>query len=392
MTAAVVHGDVAAGFEPVREAFAQRLKEVGDGGAAFAAVVEDKTVADLWAGRAGQEPWRRETRAVWHAGTKGFSAIVVARLVDQGVIDVDAPVAKYWPEFAAAGKADITVAQVLSHRSGVITIPGYAEFMKPNGQGWDKTEEIVRRLASAKPAWPPGTAHGYHGLTFVWLVGEIVRRATGKTLGTVLREQITTPLGLELDLGTPSDRQRLLAPPVPCNDPLPEVLTSKLKDPSTLLSQAFLAVDGEDFHTTAHVLDSQPHLLEAELPYGATSTARAAAFLWGALANGGRRGSVQVLSPKTLKLFTTETSTGRDLVVGMNSRRGLGFSLAVPPDGFHPWGPHSETFGHTGLGIQFGFADPVSHLGVGFIRSHYSWRSQLGKDLVDTLYSCVGHV
>ena len=384
-----VHGKVSAGFEPVRRAFEAKLGEVGAGGAAFAAAKDGELVVDLWAGRAGVEAWRPEHRCVLHAGTKGFSAIVIAHLVDQGLIDVDAPVARYWPEFAFGGKQQITVAHILAHRSGVITVPGYQEFMRPTGEGWDQTEEIVRRLAGATPLWPPGSAHGYHGLTFVWLLGEIVRRVCGVTLGTVLREQIAAPLGLELDLGTPLERQRLLAPVVANADPLPEVVAGKLRDPNSLLSQAFLAVDGQDFHTTADVLDSQPHLIAAELPYSATASARALAILYGALADGGRWGKSRVVSPETIRLFTQEHSRGLDRVVGMESRFGLGLMLALPPDGYHPWGPHMEAFGHTGLGIQFGVADPVSKIGIGFIRSHYSWTSSLGKDLLDTVFECL---
>jgi CubicO group peptidase (beta-lactamase class C family) len=391
MTTTGVRGDVISGFEPVRDAFAERLGEVGKGGAAFAAVIRGQLVVDLWAGRAGREEWSREKRVVWHAGTKGFSTIIVARLVEKGVIDVQAPVAKYWPEFAAAGKAGITVAQVLSHRSGVVTIPGYADFMKPTGEGWDNTDEILRRLASATPMWPPGTAHGYHGLTFVWLLGEIVRRATDMSLGALLREEIAGPLGLELDLGTPLERQGALAPPIATDDPLPGVIQEQLEDPMSPVSQAFLAVNGEDFHTTSVVLDSNPALLALELPYNATATARAAAILYGALADGGRCGDRQIVSPTTIKLFTREASRGKDRVVGMESRFGLGFMLALPPDGYHPWGPHSETFGHTGLGIQFSLADPISRLGVGFTRSHYSWKSLLGKELLDVLYECIAN-
>ena len=384
-----VQGEVASGFERVKDAFAERVSEVGAGGAAFAAVLEGKPIVDLWAGRAGSAPWRRDHRAVWHAGTKGFGAIVVARLADQGRIDVDAPVAKYWPEFAAGGKRDISVAHVLSHRSGVITVPGYAEFMKPTGEGWDKTDEIVRRLAAATPSWPPDSTHGYHGLTFGWMVGEIVRRITGASLGTYLREEIARPMGLELDLGTPQDRQRLIAPPIATVEPLPEVIARQLADPSSPVSQAFLAVNGQDFHTTATVLDTNPHLLALELPYGATATARAAAILYGTLANGGRHDAFHLVSPRTVKQFTQERSCGKDSVVGMPSRFGLGFMLALPPDGYHPWGPHKETFGHTGLGIQYSLADPVSRLGVGFIRSHYSWSSLLGTTLLDTVYECL---
>jgi CubicO group peptidase (beta-lactamase class C family) len=389
MTATGVYGDVSSGFEPIRDTFTEHLGEVGQGGAAFAGVINGKLVVDLWAGRAGSEEWSREKRVVWHAATNGFCAIVIARLADLGVIDVHAPVAKYWPEFAAGGKSDITVAQILSHQSGIFTVPGFGDFMKPTGEGWDKTDEILRRLASATPMWRPGTAHGYGGFTFVWMLGEIVRRVTGMSLGTVLREEIVKPTKLELDLGTPLERQTTLAIPTAANDPLPDAILQQLKDPLSVVSQSFLGAKGDDYHTTSVVLDTNPNLLALELPYNVTGTARAAAILYGALADGGKCGDLQIVSPETISSFARETSRGMDLVAGRESRFGLGFMLALPPDGYHPWGPHSETFGHTGLGIQFSLADPISHLGVAFTRSHYSWRSLLGKQLLDVLYDCI---
>jgi CubicO group peptidase (beta-lactamase class C family) len=152
-----IGGMAVSGFEPVAEALAASIAEVGEGGAAFAAVLDGQTVVDLWAGRAREQPWREDTRAVLMSATKGVVAVVLARLVERGELEVDAPVARYWPEFAAAGKDEVTVAHVLSHTAGLITVPGYEEFMTPEGGGWDRTDEIVRRLATATPRWEPGT-------------------------------------------------------------------------------------------------------------------------------------------------------------------------------------------------------------------------------------------
>lgn len=402
MSTGRVSGEVAAGFEPVREMFAEHLDELGEGGAAFAVVLKGELVVDLWAGCAGAELWRRETRAVLMSATKGIATIALARLVERGLIDIDAPIGRYWPEFAAAGKEEVTVAHVLSHSSGVITVPGYEEFLGPNGEGWDKTAEIIRRLESARPEWPPGSSHSYHGITFGWMISELVRRAAGVSIGTIVREEIAEPLGLELDLGTPLEKQRMVAPVIRFGAMPPSMVAFKtqLADPTSLLSRMMLAINGESVVSNIDRFLTAP-VLAGEYPFGnATGTARALATLYGVLANGGRHRSVELLSPRTIEVFSTERRRGPEEATGLESRWALGFMRPVPRAaeaadeagaalGHRVWGIHDEAFGHEGGGGQLGFADPVSKVGAGFLRSHLSWDSRLSALLVHAFYECL---
>lgn len=384
---AEVQGTAAAGFGAVSDMFGAHLEEIGQGGAAFAATVDGELVVDLWAGKSGSEPWHRETRAVLMSTTKGIASVAFARLIQRGLVDIDAPVARYWPEFAASGKAQVTVAQVLAHTCGVITVPGYQEFLTPEGHGWDKTGEILRRLESAEPVWEPGTAVGYHGLTWGWLVDEIAHRAAGMSLGTVVRVEIAEPLGLELDLGTPAERQQLVATPIPEPPaPLPPGA-----DPQ-LTAQMILATDGRHLVDVADVFFTGDRLA-MELPASnGTATARAVATLYGALAEGGERGGHRILEPATIELLAGERASGLDQITGSQTRWGLGVNRNRPRavgEGLM-WGPNDAAFGTNGAGGQIGFADPTDRVGVGFVRSHLSATSPLGGRLVDSLYECLG--
>lgn len=388
-----VDGHIASGFDAVRETFTEHLAEIGRGGAAFAAAVGGELVVDLWAGRAGHQSWSAKTRAVLMSATKGVVVTAVARLADRGLLDVEAAVADYWPEFAAAGKAEVTVAQLLSHSAGVITIPGYADFLGPAGEGWERTGEILRRLQAAAPWWPPGSAHGYHGLTFGWLIGELARRVAGVSVGSVIRDEIAGPLGLELDLGTPADRQQLVAPVILAGPRLTStVQDEQLADPSSVLSQMILAVNGHCILDRADMFFANTRHLTMELPaVNATGTARALARLYGTLADNGRFDGVQVLPSATIEMFTAERRRGLSHLTGQEERWGLGFQRPIPaPTGLpHEWGPHDEAFGHMGLGGQIGFADPVSRVGVALVRSHLSATSPLGRSLINAFYGCL---
>jgi CubicO group peptidase (beta-lactamase class C family) len=236
-----------------------------------------------------------------------------------------------------------------------------------------------------------GHAVGYHGITYAWLTGELVRRVTGRSTGALLREEIAGPLGLELDLGTPRERQRLVAPVVlpAADEPIAPELEQLMA--SRGWAEMLLAVDGRDLTTEAEVFFRDPDILALELGgSNATATARALATLYGTLAAGGERDGVHLLSPDTIALFTRERIAGTDQVLQGPQRYGLGFALAAPESGDTvAWGPHDEAFGHPGHGGQIAFGDPVSRVGIGFVRSHLSLTSPLGPRLVDALYACL---
>ncbi|GAA0730641.1 beta-lactamase family protein [Dactylosporangium roseum] len=389
-----VDGHVAAGFEPVARCFADRAFEVGQGGAAFAATVDGELVVDLWAGYAGEHPWRRETRAVLMSVTKQLATLALGRLIERGQLDVEAPVAHYWPEFAAAGKAAVTVAELLAHMAGLVVVPGYESFLGPDGTGWDQRDEIVDRLARSRPAWSAGSASGYHALTMGWLVDELAERAGGRSVGSILRDEIARPFQLDLDLGTPRSSQRLVAPIIgPGARPNPPGrLGDGLQDPGSLLSRSLFAVDGRTLHDSVDVLLNDQDRLAMELPFGnATGTARSLAVLNGALAAGGRLGNGSVLRPATIELLTRERFHGTDCLTGLPARWGLGIRRNLPATrgATSSWGPHESAFGFDGLGGQISFTDPGAGVGAGFVRSNFTWTSELGRRLVDSLYSCV---
>ena len=186
-------------FQGVRDAFAENFERRNEYGAAVSVYLEGIPVVDLWGGHADRErsrPWTRDTIANLFSTTKGLSAICAHRLVDQGLLDLDSPVALYWPEFAQAGKDHIRVRQLLNHRAGLPAIhrplPDAAMF------DWSA---MTTALAAEEPWWIPGTRHGYHAITYGWLVGEVVRRVTGKTLGRYFHDEIAAPLGLDLHIG-----------------------------------------------------------------------------------------------------------------------------------------------------------------------------------------------
>ncbi|WP_345741517.1 serine hydrolase domain-containing protein [Pseudonocardia thermophila] len=297
-------------------------------------------------------------------------------------MDVEAPVAAYWPEFAAAGKAGITVAHVLSHTAGLPALPGHGRLLAPDGPGWTDPARVRRLLERAAPEWPPGTRVGYHGLTWGRLVAEIVERATGTTIGRIVRDDVAGPLGADLDLGTPPSTHALVATPIPgSRGPLPVHVGP------ARVAQVLLAVDGAGLLSRADAFSTGPRLT-AELPaVNGTGTARAVATLYGALA----AGTHPRLRPDTVARMRTERAHGTDQVGGGPVRWGLGVQLNPqrPGAGGLQWGPNPDAFGTTGAGGQIGFADPQRRLGVAFVRSHLCETSALGQRLVAAVYGCL---
>ncbi|GAQ58054.1 esterase EstB [Streptomyces acidiscabies] len=201
----MIHGEVEAGFEPVREAFAANFSQHGDIGAAVCVYRHGRPMVDLWGGIADPgtgRPWTRENLQLVYSATKGAIATAAHMLVERGALDLGAPVATYWPEFAVNGKADITVRQLLSHQAGLITLDRPVPLK--DALAW---HPIVAALAAQRPLWVPGTAHGYHRRTWGWLVGEVIRWVSGRTPGWFVAEEIAAPLGRDFCIGLPADRR-----------------------------------------------------------------------------------------------------------------------------------------------------------------------------------------
>ena len=366
MSAVDIRGTVAPGFEAARAAFVENFEREGDYqevGASFAAFHRGRCVVDLWGGfrdRDRTQEWTRGTLAnVWSA-TKGVSATVAAILMERGLIDYADPVAAHWPEFAQNGKADITLAHVLSHQAG---LPGFVEPTSVLDQcDW---EGCCGKLARQKPVWEPGTATSYHAMTYGWLVGEVVRRATKRSIGQWIREDIAGPLNADLFIGLPEDRQsdsaEMIAPKRVIDTaglPLPDVarmaLANPLQDP---------------------LLPNTRQWQAAEIPAAnGHASAMGLARLYAALVGGGALDGVRLLSPETVTRMTAPaTSDGRqDMFLGFVDSWGMGMALNTPGI----YGPNPRAFGHSGWGGSFGCADPDAEIAIGYVCN------QMGPDLV----------
>lgn len=317
-------------------------------------------VVDLWAGSADRErgrPWQRDTRALVFSSTKGITAAVVHRLLESGALELEAPVARYWPEFAANGKAGITLRDVLTHRAGLAAVDG--ELTLEQVLAW---HPVCAAIAAQRPNWPPGSAHGYHVRSYGWILGEIVRRATGMTLGELFRREFAEPLGLDFWIGLPEQHEasvaRLYPAPEPA-DPRALELRERFLGPDTLLGRALAGPSnlfsyGEMWNTRA--------LHAAEMPSSnGIGSARSLARCYAALI--GEVDGVRLLRPDTLARATAPEVDGPDRVIGMPTRFGLGFML---PPVLCPSCPPTA-FGHAGAGGSLGFADPAAELGFGYV-------------------------
>ena len=352
MSEVEIHGECDRQFAEVREAFEENFTERGDVGAAVAVTIEGEPVVDLWAGHAdpaGTRAWERDTIANVYSTGKGMLSLGLHMLADRGLVDIEAPVASYWPEFAQAGKEGVTVRHVLGHRSGVVG----ARRLLPKEACYD-WETMTTALAEAEPWWEPGTRHGYHVWTYGWIIGEIVRRVSGRPPGAFLREEIADPLGIDFFVGTPASEQGRIADIVPpSRNPLPE------PDVTSMLAMAHNNPPWtfEDANTQAW--------REAEIPAGNGHTgARDLARVYGALALGGELDGVRLLSEDAIERARTLESEGKDATIGIENRYALGFQLPSPALG----DPRPETaFGHSGVGGSQAFADPGVGLGFAYV-------------------------
>ncbi|WP_173265153.1 serine hydrolase domain-containing protein [Streptomyces pacificus] len=359
-----VRGTVAEGFEPVRDAFIRNFATRGERGAAVAVYRDGVKVVDLWGGTRdvdGTDPWAVDTAQVVRSATKGVAAAVPLLLHQRGQLDLDAPVGTYWPEFKAAGKERALVRHLLSHRAGV---PALDRPLTP-AEAADGTTG-ARAVAAQAPAWQPGTDHGYHAQTYGWLLAELVRRVTGRTIGRWTAEEIARPLGLDFWIGAPDDEAHRIGRIGRIEEPSTgsgggmklrpkRSVAEAYRDPHSLTRRAFGAI--------APMPDeNDPGYRAAELPAaGGVSTARALARFYAATI--GAVDGNRLFAPATLTLARTEESTGPDRVLVVGTRFGLGFMLHGPASPL--LGPGS--FGHPGHGGSLAFADPESGVAVGYV-------------------------
>ena len=357
-----INGYVAPGFERVKDAFTANFEKHGEVGAAFCLYHRGKKVVDLWGGVADADSgrlWTEDSIALVFSSTKGATAICAHLLAQRGELDLDATVARYWPEFAAGGKQDIPVRWLLSHRVGLpvfdkpLTIEEFLAWEPP-----------VKALAAQSPVWEAGTAHGYHAGTYGWLVGEVIRRISGKSVGTFFADEVAGPLGLDFWIGLPESEESRVVPIISVDLQEGEMdqqavtqkrrdLLEAARDPDSLLNKAT---------TTAPLDPNTRDYHAAEIPAGNGITdARSLARMYASLIGDGVDG-VRLLSDETVENASAEESNGRDEVLQIATRFGLGFSL----DQEGSLGQEGA-FGHSGAGGSLGFADPKAGIGFGYV-------------------------
>ena len=312
-----IEGAVAPEFEPVRAAFAANLASGEDVGASFCATRDGEVIVDLWGGWAdapGGRPWTRDTIVNVYSTTKTMTALTALLIADRGELDFDAPVARYWPEFAAAGKAEVKVSQLMSHSAG---LSGWREpIRKEDLYDWEKATSL---LAAQTPFWEPGTAPGYHAMTQGYLVGEVIRRITGRTVGTVFREEIAEPLGADFHIGLPASEDARVADLIP-----PPPGTAVGDGQQTELQANMSHNPGVD------VMETRKRAWRgAEIPAaGGTGNARSIAQAHAILANGGVANGKRFISEAGCRKALELQIEGDDLILGRPVRYGMGFGLS----------------------------------------------------------------
>lgn len=384
VTSPPIEGHCDPRFARVREVFAANFAHRDEHGAAVALVIDGRPAVDLWGGwadRARARAWRHDTIVNVFSTTKGIVALCAHHLADRGRLDFDAPVASYWPEFARAGKASIPARFLLSHRAG---LPAIAKPLATEA-AYEWTA-MVAALEEQEPWWEPGTVHGYHAMTFGWLVGELIRRISGQSPGAYLREEIATPLGLDCHIGlNPADDARCAEilgsrPPPPGAR---TIFTEIAEHPGSLTAKAFGNPPGLMRSTTIN----SRRWRAAEIPAANGHTnARSLARLYGALAIGGTIENVRLLGAESVRRCFVEQSRGTDTILLVPTRFSLGFMLSHPDA---PLGPNPDSFGHPGAGGSIGFADPAAKIGFGYVMNRMGpniIRDPRAAALIDAAY------
>ena len=375
----------------MRDAFAAVLASGFEAGAALAVYLDGEPVIDLWSGYADaarNQPWRRDTIVNLYSVGKAISAVCLLRLVDAGLVDLDAPVARYWPEFAQASKARLPVRYLLTHQAA---LPAIARPL-PSGSSssWDT---IADALAGQAPWWEPGAGHGYHVNTQGFLIGEIVRRVTGRPFGAYLRESITGPARVDFFVGFGPELDSRCADVLPVL-PSPEAAELQRQfdvDPRGLSGLALMRYNAyrNPPEISGMGVVNTRSWRAAELPStNGHGNARAVARLYSALAGDGRLDGVSVLSPETIRRASAEQVYGEDIVLQRPTRFGLGFQLTMPE---RRLGPSPRAFGHFGAGGSLGFADPDRRLAFGYAmnQGRSGWQHKHVRQLIDLVYAAL---
>ena len=376
ITGTLAAGTIQLGFEPVREVFASLWNEI-EVGAGLSIFLGDDLVVDLWGGHTNRDrtnSWQRNTLVNTYSISKGIVSLALACLVDEGKLDYEKPVADYWPQFGAERKFGITVAQVLSHQAGVYT---FHPAMEPEDlYNWQKA---AFNVASQPPAWEPGTAFGYHSITWGYIAGELIRQTTGKTTGEYLRSRLTDQLNADFHISLTGLEQERCAEVIGPNHARPPLRTtiSPATTPATTLPI-------NDPPLPPYRVVSSNAWRSAQIPSsnGHGSSLGVARCYQAAL-------SSALFAPEALQLALHEETSGEiDLCLGQRLRRSRGFILNCEPCYY---GPSKSAFGHPGTGGSVAFADPENKVAFAYVTNqlHYSGSARYRR-LIDAFYDALG--
>jgi CubicO group peptidase (beta-lactamase class C family) len=385
MTAkSTIHGRVAPGYEAVHEAFESNFVERGELGAAFAAVKDGQVVTDLWGGVAdpatGRE-WQRDSLQLIFSGTKGIVATCLLMLADRGLLDLEAPVARYWPDFAAAGKAQVLVKEVASHQA---RLPAFRA--EVDGRALLDDVSMAAALAGQPQERDPRAAFAYHPLTYGWLCGELIRRVAGVSVGSFVASQIAQPLGLDLWIGLPPSLEPRVSTLSYAPDWGRSLPTAEQCEQDELLAR--LWTNPPLFPPGLLPWNTAPYH-QAEIPAAnAIGTARSIARLYGALARGGELGGVRLLGPEVLSRGTRPLVSRRDSLRDDICAYGIGFELQTE---LRRLGPPDDAFGHSGAGGSCHGAWPGERIGFSYAMNQLRDSTLVdprSAALLDALHNC----
>jgi CubicO group peptidase (beta-lactamase class C family) len=386
-----IQGFVDMGYGAVMDAFVANFVERRDVGAGCTIYVDRRPVVELWGGLADARtarPWDRDTAAVIFSCSKGLMAICVYLLLQQGRLDLDAPIARYWPEFAAADKTAVTVRQAMSHRAGLPALD--VDLSRADVLAW---EPVVHAIETQRPLHPPGAGHMYHTLTYGWLLGEVVRKITGRSPGRFFREAIGDRLELHTWIGLPDEARRSVAwmePPLPDEDSVDAREAARLSRADSVVARSASMGGAFGFPVEDGIVSfNAPDIQAAEIPAAnGISTAESLARLYAACVS-------NVDGPPLLSLTSLEDlldvqSAGPQLsrLPDDGARWGTGFQLASPPS--QPMlGPTS--FGHAGAGGQLGFGDVDHHVGFAYLSNQMGgYGDARARELTMALRAAIG--
>jgi len=394
-----VGGQVLPGYGRVADAFAQNLNEFGEIGAACSVYVDGELAVDLRGGLADAETrtsWSDQTIVMVYSTSKGLTAMCAHLLAQRGELDFGRPVADYWPEFAANGKDQITTRDILSHRAGLPVID-----RKLTPDEVLAGEPVVAALADQAPAWEPGTRHGYHALTYGWLIGEIVRRVTGQSLGDYFAREIAAPLRLNTWIGLPASQEHRVAPvitPTMADFASAQASVGQLDDETRATATAVMAAfnDPDSLTMRASTLNGTMRALPqnsrgfraAEIPsVNAMTDARSLARAYSACV--APVAGCRILDADTISSAIKASSDGPDAILLAPTRFGLGFGLATPANPFLG----VSSFGHAGMGGSLAFADVDHRVGFGYVMNKLGVGlapidARAGR-LIDALRNCM---